>query len=349
MTLRYDALSAHYSMQPSRNNPGIAHENGSIESAHGHLDKAIKDALHLRGSRDFPDLQACRRFVDEVVGRPNARIDEERAALQLLPAKRTTDYEEAPVTVTSSRGFILRKAAGRSVLRFQESLGSRYRTVFPGKTAQVERGANARILRENGHIYALFIQLQHQFLTKVPSKHLNNSVLPILSAKCFRDKKKSQSTPRPRKIAEHLARTNVVPSAAATNGFATLKQIKAPRANPMRFPDARSGMTKSETRSAAASRRCCAASRTFAELPPAKTIWPETTDPSSCSQPPLRSGHYAIRTPNILSSCLQVKSNVYLSHQRHAERCHRRCEREADNSKQNAHEQLHRDNQSWWQ
>lgn len=122
MTLRYDALSAHYSMQPSRNNPGIAHENGSIESAHGHLDKAIKDALHLRGSRDFPDLQACRRFVDEVVGRPNARIDEERAALQLLPAKRTTDYEEAPVTVTSSRGFILRKAAGDWYCAFRNRL-----------------------------------------------------------------------------------------------------------------------------------------------------------------------------------------------------------------------------------
>ena len=113
VTLRYDALCAHYSMQPSRNNPGIAHENGSIESAHGHLDKAIKDALHLHGSRDFPDLQAYRRFIDEVVGRHNARIrpriDEERAALQPLPAKRTTDYEEASVTVTSSSGFILRK------------------------------------------------------------------------------------------------------------------------------------------------------------------------------------------------------------------------------------------------
>jgi transposase InsO family protein len=113
VTRRYDALCAHYSMQPSRNNPGLAHENGSIESSHGHLDKAMKDALHLRGSRDFPDLQAYRRFVDEVVGRHNARIrpriDEERAALQPLPPKRTSDYEEASVTVTSSSGFILRK------------------------------------------------------------------------------------------------------------------------------------------------------------------------------------------------------------------------------------------------
>ena len=59
-------------MTPTRNNPGVAHENGSIESSHGHLKKALEDALLLRGSRDFSDLNAYRRFVDEVVGRRNA-------------------------------------------------------------------------------------------------------------------------------------------------------------------------------------------------------------------------------------------------------------------------------------
>lgn len=33
---RYDALCAHYGMTPTRNNRGVAHENGSVESAHGH-------------------------------------------------------------------------------------------------------------------------------------------------------------------------------------------------------------------------------------------------------------------------------------------------------------------------
>jgi len=32
-------------MTPTRNNPGVAHENGSIESSHGHLKKALEDAL----------------------------------------------------------------------------------------------------------------------------------------------------------------------------------------------------------------------------------------------------------------------------------------------------------------
>src|SRR5690348_10754118 len=50
-TRRYEALCTHYRMQPTRNNRGLAHENGSIESPHGHLKRAIEDALLLRGSR----------------------------------------------------------------------------------------------------------------------------------------------------------------------------------------------------------------------------------------------------------------------------------------------------------
>src|SRR3982074_3037121 len=113
LTLRYEELCAHYGMMPSRNNRGVAHENGSIESSHGHLKSALGDELLLRGSRDFEDLAAYRRFVDEVVGRRNARnrkrIEIERAALKQLPDRRTTDYEEARVVVTSSGGFILRR------------------------------------------------------------------------------------------------------------------------------------------------------------------------------------------------------------------------------------------------
>lgn len=113
LTDRVDALCRHYGMIPSRNNKGVAHENGAIEGPHGHLKRAIEDALIMRGSRDFGDLDAYRRFIDEVVGRSNARnakrIDVERASLRSLPARRTTDHEEITVRVTSSGGFLLRK------------------------------------------------------------------------------------------------------------------------------------------------------------------------------------------------------------------------------------------------
>ena len=113
LTDRFDALCRHYGMTPTRNNRGVAHENGSIESPNGHLKRAIEDALIMRGSRDFEDLAAYRRFVDEIVGRINARnakrIDTERVSLRPLPKRRTMDYEEVTLRVTSSGGFTLRK------------------------------------------------------------------------------------------------------------------------------------------------------------------------------------------------------------------------------------------------
>lgn len=112
-TRRYAALCAHYGMEPTRNNRGLAHENGSIEGPHGHLKQAVEDALLLRGSRDFDSLDGYRRFLDEIVGRRNARLNKrlelERSALKPLPQRRTTDYEESVVTVTSTSGFVLRK------------------------------------------------------------------------------------------------------------------------------------------------------------------------------------------------------------------------------------------------
>ena len=100
-------------MEPTRNNRGLAHENGSIESPHGHLKQAVEDALLLRGSRDFDTLEVYRGFIDEVVGRRNARLkkrlDLERPALQPLPLRRTSDYEESIVAVTSTSGFTLKK------------------------------------------------------------------------------------------------------------------------------------------------------------------------------------------------------------------------------------------------
>jgi hypothetical protein len=131
LTRRYDALCAHYGMQPTRNNRGVAHENGSVESSHGHLKKAVGDALLMRGLNDFDGLASYRRFIDEIVSRKNPssghsirlrlteplaslarstkRIEAERPALQPLPGHRTCDHEETIVTVTSSGGFMLKK------------------------------------------------------------------------------------------------------------------------------------------------------------------------------------------------------------------------------------------------
>jgi len=78
--LRHDAVA-----QQSRRR---ARER-SIESSHGHLKKVLRDELLLRSSCDFEHLAAYRRFIDEVVGRRNARnrkrIEIERANAQATP------------------------------------------------------------------------------------------------------------------------------------------------------------------------------------------------------------------------------------------------------------------------
>lgn len=107
-TQSYQAFCDHYGVDPTRNNKGISHENGSIESPHGHLKSKINQALMLRGSRDFDSVQDYRSFVQEVMDQKNKRIKkafaEEREFLKPLPQRRTEDYtlERALVTTSST-------------------------------------------------------------------------------------------------------------------------------------------------------------------------------------------------------------------------------------------------------
>jgi transposase InsO family protein len=104
LTRRYADLCKHYGLRASRNNLGESHENGSIESRQGSLKNAIDQALLLRGHRNFDELTAYRRFIADVVARMNRRVSakvaEERAALNALPVRRTSEYEEADARVT---------------------------------------------------------------------------------------------------------------------------------------------------------------------------------------------------------------------------------------------------------
>ena len=106
LTDRYEGLCAHYGMHPTRNNRGVSHENGAVESPHGHLKRRIAQALLLRGSSAFDSLEAYRTWLDEQVQRFNRRCAEalaiERLALQERPRRRTTDFTEQVVSVTTS-------------------------------------------------------------------------------------------------------------------------------------------------------------------------------------------------------------------------------------------------------
>lgn len=113
ITEKYENFCKHYNMLPSRNNPGISHENGSIESPHGHLKRRIRQALILRGSYDFVSVEEYQEWLDSVVSQHNRRnakasgIDKE--SLQKLPNYRAIDYTELLATVTSSSTIDVRR------------------------------------------------------------------------------------------------------------------------------------------------------------------------------------------------------------------------------------------------
>lgn len=109
----YAALCAHYGMRASRNNRGEAHENGAIESPHGHLKRRIEQALMLRGHNDFESVADYQRWLDEAVtGRHNARLGPalavEREQLRALPLERARDWSEVLVRVTTSSTISVR-------------------------------------------------------------------------------------------------------------------------------------------------------------------------------------------------------------------------------------------------
>ena len=104
VTQLYEQLCQHYRMQPTRNNRGIAHENGSIEAPHGHLKNRIEQALLLRGSCDFANASEYQAVIDKAIDGLNVqcqqKFEQEKPQLQPLPNYRVADYEVVSVKVS---------------------------------------------------------------------------------------------------------------------------------------------------------------------------------------------------------------------------------------------------------
>ena len=88
----YRDLLGHYGVKGHRINVRKPHENGDVESSHGHFKDALDQALRLRGSRDFASAEDYMSFVRQLVRRRNdereKRFREEIAALSPLPPQR---------------------------------------------------------------------------------------------------------------------------------------------------------------------------------------------------------------------------------------------------------------------
>lgn len=111
----YLELCTHYDLTPLTINIDCPHEHGDVESLNRHLKRQLNQHLILRGSRDFPSLEAYDRFVVEVLRSANAkrqkRVAQERACLRPLPAGFLAEYREYAPVVSSQSLIRVRKHA----------------------------------------------------------------------------------------------------------------------------------------------------------------------------------------------------------------------------------------------
>ena len=107
-TSRYRELCAHLGVIATRNNRGVAHENGAIEGPHRHWKHRLEQQLIQRGSRDFATEAEYRLLVSQVTDTLNSRsevkgrLEIEQLHLQPLPVVRFADYEPLTVRVRST-------------------------------------------------------------------------------------------------------------------------------------------------------------------------------------------------------------------------------------------------------
>ena len=103
-TSNTSAMCEHLKIEPRTTNRACPHENGDIESAHGHLKRRLKAHLVLRGSSDFDDEGAYGHFIARVCTGANAlrhvKVTEEMATLRALPASRYPEADELAVRVS---------------------------------------------------------------------------------------------------------------------------------------------------------------------------------------------------------------------------------------------------------
>lgn len=102
-TDRWQEFCRHYNITPSRNNPGVSHENGSVEKSHDLLKKTVEQHLLLRGSRHFDSLEEYELFLNRIIFKRNEKRKEhllvELEFLKDLPEKKYNAPEVIPVRV----------------------------------------------------------------------------------------------------------------------------------------------------------------------------------------------------------------------------------------------------------
>ena len=101
----YQALLRHYGLDGRKIQTGRPNENGDIEQRHYRLQRALEQALLLRGSRDFSSVDEYQSFLGRLFAQLNsgrrARLAEEMELLRPLPERRLESAKRVRVRVNS--------------------------------------------------------------------------------------------------------------------------------------------------------------------------------------------------------------------------------------------------------
>ena len=113
-TDRFEELVNNYGFKATRNNRGVAQENGAIESPNRHIKAQLKQALIIRGSHNFNDRDEYESFVQSIVARRNRRVQDtflsEQQQLQALPKSSSVNYSEHFIHITRTSTLVLKRA-----------------------------------------------------------------------------------------------------------------------------------------------------------------------------------------------------------------------------------------------
>jgi hypothetical protein len=101
----YESRLHHYGLEGRKIQTGQPNENGDIEQRHYRLQRALEQALLLRGSRDFAGLDDYRSFLGRLFAQLNsgrrARLAEEMELLRPLPDRRLESAKRVRARVNS--------------------------------------------------------------------------------------------------------------------------------------------------------------------------------------------------------------------------------------------------------
>jgi transposase len=102
----YRSFLEHFGVSGHRINVRQPQENGDCESSHGHLKDYLDQALRLRGHRNFESLEQLRSFIDEQLGKRNAKrreaITREQVQLGPLPPTLFPTFTQVDLRVPST-------------------------------------------------------------------------------------------------------------------------------------------------------------------------------------------------------------------------------------------------------